>query len=89
VVTVVDAFTGREIEVGDPPLMDPRGRRWQLVEIEDRSFYDVVAVIRCEDAVASWAPGYPVPAMATLRVPLQVRFLHPLFFFRRVAFVTT
>lgn len=76
---VVDSFTGREVRVGQS-CADPYGHTWTLVALEDR-FFSARALFEFSgsDRIGEWL----------VWLPLQVRFTHPKYFGRRVAFVPT
>lgn len=75
-MTVVDAYTGREVHVGDrvpsPTSAGELLRCWTLLAVRDR-FLTATARVRYDDG-------------REVDVPLTVRFLHPDFICQRVGF---
>lgn len=76
---VVNAFDGREYRIGesfpDPNIEPMRDVPIRLLDIDDR-FFTVRALVQRPDEQLMW-------------VPLIVRFSHPRYFLRRVAFIPT
>ena len=71
---VIDAFTGRDVKVGNT-IPSPDGGTWKLLHVEDAGLWMASALIERNQDVR--------------RVPLAVRFMHPDFLFQRVAFVNS
>lgn len=80
-VKIVDAFTGRAVDRvarPDPSLRaswvpSPSGTPWRLLDVDDR-FFRVWGLIQYSGSEPEWRE-------------LQVRFTHPKYFLKRVAFV--
>jgi hypothetical protein len=71
---VIDAFTGREVMIGDT-VPSPGGEHdWELLDVEDRWTTARARIREVESGRTRWSP-------------LVVRFMHPGFLFQRVAFV--
>ena len=75
---MIDTFSGQEVRIGQV-CQDPLGNAWKLLAIQDRLF-------SVRGLIEFLGPGR---AGETLWLPLEVRFTHPQYFGRRVAFVPT
>jgi len=71
---VIDAFTGREVAVGDTVPSPGHEHDWQLLAVEDRWLTARAQIREVQSGRTRWSP-------------LIVRFMHPGFPFQRVAFV--
>jgi hypothetical protein len=72
---IIDAFTGRDVHVGDV-VPSPGGEHdWQLMDIDDISFFNARIHVR------------EVGSGRTFWMPLAMRLLHPNFLLQRVGFV--
>lgn len=73
---IIDARSGRDnLKPGDV-VSYPDGEWWELVSVEDRLFSASV-MVRDHDTGGGGEAK---------RVPLAVRFLHPMFFLQRIGF---
>lgn len=70
---IINAFDGQEYHVGDT-FPDPVVSRGRILDVEDR-FFSARVLVEWPDG-ARWSP-------------LGVRFTHPKYFGRRVAFILT
>lgn len=84
---IVDAFTGRTLQVGDV-VPSPGGRSWKLLDTRD-AFFRVWAFVSEVPDMGSSLAGVPrvPPELGPRWMELQVRFTHPRYFLQRVAFV--
>jgi len=83
-VKIVDAFTGREVEIGDV-VPSPGGRPWKLLDVRD-AFFRVWALVSEIPDMGSALAGMP-PELGPRWMELQVRFTHPRYFLQHIAFV--
>ena len=76
---VINAFDGREYRVGqsfpDPTVEPMQSTQVRLLDIDDK-FWSAKALIQRPGEVPMW-------------VPLTLRFTHPSYFLKRVAFIQT